>query len=125
MGPERAERASAKAAANDLDRILHHLVGGNPLAAVGRVRPPRERQPVDPVHLRLRQRQGRRIDHHGLRAMGLDQSPGVVRVRLAMAEPGHGDERPLVGGHLFIAGKGHQEPLLPVLLPNCDSPNHS
>ena len=52
---DRAERAAAETAAHDLDRILHHLEGRNPLPAVARVRPPRERQTVDAIDLFLRQ----------------------------------------------------------------------
>ena len=105
VGRERAERAAAETAADNLDRVLHHFVGRNPLAAVARMRPARERQAVDAVHLRFGQRQGRRIDHHRLAAVKLHQPPGVVGIGLAMDRAGHGGKRPLVGGDLFIAGQ--------------------
>ena len=51
---DRAERTAAETAPHDLDRILHHLERRNPPPAVARVRPPGERQAVNPVDLFLR-----------------------------------------------------------------------
>ena len=48
-------------------------------SAVARVRPPRERQAVDAIHLLLRKRPGGRIDDHRLAPVILHQPPGVVR----------------------------------------------
>ena len=70
---------------------------GISLPAIARVRPPRERQAVNAIDLFLRQRQCRRIDHHGLPAVILDQSPGIVRVGFLVDRPRHGGERRLVG----------------------------
>ncbi len=105
MGGQRAEGASTETAPHDLDRVPHHLVGRHRPPAVAGVRPARKRQPVNAVHLRLLQRQSRRIDHHRLAAVKLHQRPGTIGVGLELDGPGHGHKRLLVGRHLFIAGQ--------------------
>ena len=102
VGGDRAERAAAEAAAHDRDRVLDHLVGGDRLG-VARVRPAGVRQVVDRVHLRLRERQGRRGLHDGLPVVELHQRRGVERVRVRVDDPRGLGERALVVADLLEA----------------------
>ena len=72
------------------------------LPLVHRVRLARVGQAVDPVHVVLADRQGRRVADDRLAVVKLHEPPGVERVRLLVDDLGRPGELVLVGLDLFV-----------------------
>ena len=85
MERQRAERAAAEAAAVRDEAELHLGDGGHAARlAVGRVIGVLIRQSVDVVHLLRGKRRLRRVLHHELAAVRLDEAPGGKRIGVAV-----------------------------------------
>ncbi len=69
------------------------------------MRPSGKRHGIDAVHLRLRQRQGRRIDHNGLSTVPLHEPLCVVRVCFEVRDLRHLAEGDRVVANAVVVGK--------------------
>ena len=79
MHAKRTETATARTTAHNGDGVTDHLPCGD-LPLVARVRPPRERQGVDAIHLCLSHGVRRRFDQQCPCTVKLDQLLGMLWV---------------------------------------------